>query len=230
MDINLIEVEVKQLIEGTTKGTNQKVLGLVLTEKNGPRMFMIEIEPSDALVLTTLTKNGKPSSPPLPWVVADILRILDTGIICVAIAKTKETKEKVLQAVVKLNGKDSIPIRPPDAIALAMITNAQIFVAEELLIDPANEGRAKPETRKEKKAREETAAKNAKENEMLKAEIERLDRTIDQALEAQDFSKVAELQKEAHMKRLLLGDILKPPPPGLFPLLDEYEHADDRLL
>lgn len=220
MEMNLIEVEVRQLISGTTK-MKEKVLGLVLTEKDGPRMFTIEIEASDALILTALTKEGRPKDPPLPWVVVDIIRVLDTGIVCIAIAETKGTKEKTLQAFVKLNGKDSIPIRPPDAIAIAMIINAPILVAEELLIDPANKKPAKPETRKEKKAREETAAKNAKENERLKAEIEQLDRDVDEAIAAKDFTKVAELEKELHIKRLLLGDIVKPIDPGIIALLDE---------
>ncbi|MEK7465522.1 MAG: bifunctional nuclease domain-containing protein [Patescibacteria group bacterium] len=217
MPINLIEVEVTQLIEGTAAG-NKKVLGLVLAEKDGPRILTIELEASDALMLTTLTEKVKLEDPPLPWVVVNMLRVLGAEVICVTIAKTKE---KILRALMKLNGKDSILIRPPDAIA--MITDASILVAEELLMNPTDKQLAKRETREEKKAREAVAVENAKKNERLKAEIEQLDKAIDKALTAQDFHKVAELQKELHIKRLLLGDIARPIDPGIIALLDENE-------
>lgn len=207
--MTLIEMEVAELVR--TEISGEKKFGLFLIEKGGTRRLPMKISIRDAFMLKTVMEEQTPERPFLHWAVANIISALEGEMVRVVIT---EVEGDMLQAILELDGKDPIPIRPSDAVILASILKSPIFAAEEILETVSQDSKPK-ESPEERRARKIAAQKDAKERKKLETEIKDLDRAIDEAIEQKNFSKAIKLQEILHVKRLSLGNVLKTIDPGV---------------
>jgi uncharacterized protein len=108
--------------------TNQPIV--LLRERQGERYLPIWIGAAEATAIAYAQQGVEPPRPLTHDLMKDILDALGHRVTEVRIV---ELKDKVFYAVLVLDGRIEVSARPSDAIALALRTETQIVVAEDVL-------------------------------------------------------------------------------------------------
>jgi bifunctional DNase/RNase len=108
--------------------TNQPIV--LLRERQGERYLPIWIGAAEATAIAYAQQGVEPPRPLTHDLMKDILDALGHRVTEIRIV---ELKDKVFYAVLVIDGRTEVSARPSDAIALALRTETQIVVAEDVL-------------------------------------------------------------------------------------------------
>jgi bifunctional DNase/RNase len=108
--------------------TNQPIV--LLRERQGERYLPIWIGAAEATAIAYAQQGVEPPRPLTHDLMKDILDALGHRVTEIRIV---ELKDKVFYAVLVIDGRIEVSARPSDAIALALRTQTQIVVAEDVL-------------------------------------------------------------------------------------------------
>jgi uncharacterized protein len=112
---------------------------VLLKTMEGNRFLPIWIGHSEAAAILMKLQNQPPPRPMTHDLVADILSQLDAQIVQVAVTELRENTF-FAQVTIRQDGSEiEIDSRPSDAIALAVRTDAPIYVADEVIDESAIE-------------------------------------------------------------------------------------------
>lgn len=164
-----VEARVHGLV--VEQGSGQHVV--ILREAEGPRILPIWIGPGEALAIQRLLTHDAFPRPLTHDLVALIVEGLKARVSRVVIADLRESTFHASIFIERDQDVLSIDARPSDSIAVALRTQAPLFVNEELLQDPpsapAEEQQSPPDP---EPTRELTEAEKA---ERLRRMLEKLD-------------------------------------------------------
>jgi bifunctional DNase/RNase len=108
--------------------TNQPIV--LLRERSGERYLPIWIGAAEATAIAYAQQGVEPPRPLTHDLLKDVIETLGHRVTQVRIV---ELREKVFYAVLVIDGTTEISARPSDAIALALRTETEIVVAEDVL-------------------------------------------------------------------------------------------------
>ncbi len=111
---------------------NQRQM-ILLEEKDGKRSFPIMIGISEVFAIHRFVNKERPPRPYTHELIGDILQALDVSVERVVINSLRD-ETYYARLMLKRNGTAyDLDSRPSDAIALATLTGAPIFVEEEVI-------------------------------------------------------------------------------------------------
>jgi len=126
----LVQVELRKII--IDENRNDQII--VLKEKDGERQFPIVIGVLEASSIKMKISKVKPPRPMTHDLLVSVLTELDATLERVIVDKMlHNTFHAKLQLKTKSGQKKLVDARPSDSIALAVRTNADIYVDEEIL-------------------------------------------------------------------------------------------------
>lgn len=171
---------------------------LILAEEGGKRRLPIIIGSSEAQSIALELENIKPPRPLTHDLIKNILDVFNASVNEVVI---DDLKDGVFFAKIsiEISGLQTIiDSRPSDAIALAVRSQCNIFVKEEIMneasIEQDNES-IESDIEIEKLSESETTI-SPKKQEKPKDQLPQLEKELNQAIQNEDYEKAARLRDE----------------------------------
>lgn len=171
---------------------------LILAEEGGKRRLPIIIGSSEAQSIALELENIKPPRPLTHDLIKNILDVFNASVNEVVI---DDLKDGVFFAKIsiEISGLQTmIDSRPSDAIALAVRSQCNIFVKEEIMNEASIEqdnDNMEPDVEIEKLSESETTI-SPKKQEKPKDQLTQLEKELNQAIQNEDYEKAARLRDE----------------------------------